>query len=105
MTRRNHPFPEQLQAAGATEGAFREQLSNGELVVQKFLRGGVGGREEQEVVQAWTQPGGREAMLSVRSPACPKGWRILAGVLLECGPDGGGEGGGGWEWSINRNTV
>lgn len=94
MTRRNHPFPEQLQAAGATEGAFREQLSNGELVVQKFLRGGLGGREEREVVQAkgapWTQPGGREAMLSVRRPACPKSWRILAGVLLECGPDWGG---------------
>lgn len=45
----------------------------------------------------WTQPGGREAMLSVRRPACPKGWKT--GVLLECGPDWRGQAGGCWEWS------
>lgn len=40
----------------------------------------------------WAQPGGREAMRSLRRPACPEGWSILVGVLLERGPDWSGWG-------------
>lgn len=56
---------------------------------------------------AWTSPGEREVTLSVRRPACPEGWRMLARVLQNMGVASQGQTGGGEcrECSINRNVV
>lgn len=88
----------ELWAAGAADGTFKEQVNNCRMF-RGIPEGALETERSREVVQAeaaaWTQPGERAATLSVRKPACPKGWRMLARVLQNVGLALLGQTGGG----------